>query len=165
MKILFFKEDNKVLTKKKKIFIICGMLALLVVTGCLNLFLNNSSEDVQTTSSQVSLLSSYRASKLETRNSMLEMYDSIIATSNDAEQIKETNAKISNLAGRIEEENALEIAIMSAGYEDAVVTNVDGCYTVIVKSNGLTSDDVAKILSILVNETGVSATKIKITSV
>lgn len=96
---------------------------------------------------------------------MLEMYDSIIATSNDMEQIKETNAKISELAGRIEEENALEIDIMASGYEDAVVTNVDGCYTVIVKSNGLTSDDVAKILSIVVKSTGVSATKIKITSV
>ncbi len=165
MKILFFKEGNKVLTKKKKIFIICGMLALLVVTGCLNLFLNNTNEEVQTTSSQVSLLSSYRASKLETRNSMLEMYDSIIATSNDAEQIKETNAKIMELAGRIEEENSLEVSIMSAGYEDAVVTNVDGCYTVIVKSDGLTSDDVARILTLLVRETGVSATKIKITSV
>lgn len=165
MKILFFKEGSKVLTKKKKIFIICGMLALLVVTGCLNLFLNKSTEEIQTTSSQVSLLSSYRASKLETRNSMLEMYDSIIATSNDMEQIKETNAKISELAGRIEEENALEIDIMASGYEDAVVTNVDGCYTVIVKSNGLTSDDVAKILSIVVKSTGVSATKIKITSV
>lgn len=96
---------------------------------------------------------------------MLEMYDSIIATSNDAEQIKETNAKIMELAGRIEEENSLEVSIMSAGYEDAVVTNVDGCYTVIVKSDGLTSDDVARILTLLVRETGVSATKIKITSV
>lgn len=165
MKILFFKEGNKVLTKKKKIFIICGMLLLLVVTGCLNLFLNSSNNEVQTTSTQMSLLSSYRASKLETRNSMLEMYDSIISTSSDKDQILETNAKISSLAGRMEEEIALEGMIMASGYEDVVVTNVDGSYTVMVKSNGLTSDDVAKILSILVKETGVSATQIKISSV
>jgi hypothetical protein len=34
-----------------------------------------------------------------------------------------------------------------------------------VKSNGLSSDDVAKILGILVKETGVSATNVKISSV
>ena len=165
MKILFFKEGSKVLTKKKKIFIICGMLVLLLVTGGLNLYLNSSTEDIQTTSSQVSLLTSYRASKLETRNSMLEMYDSIISTSKDADQILETNAKISDLAGRIEKETVLEGMIMASGFEDAVVTNVDDSYTVMVKSNGLTSDDVAKILSILVKETGVSATNVKISSV
>lgn len=166
MKVLFFREVNKVLTKKKKIFIICGMLVLLVVTGGLNLYLNGSNGDLQTTtSSQISLLSSYRASKLETRNSMLEMYDSIISTSKDTDQIIETNAKISELAGRIEKETVLEGMIMASGFEDVVVTNVDDSYTVMVKSNGLTSDEVAKILGILVKETGVSATNVKISSV
>ena len=166
MKILFFREVNKVLTKKKKIFIICGMLVLLVVTGGLNLFLNSSNDELQpTTSSQVSLLTSYRASKMETRNSMLEMYDSIISTSKDTEQIVATNAKISELAGRMEAETVLEGMIMACGFEDVVVTNVVDSYTVMVKSNGLTSDDVAKILGILVKETGVSATNVKISSV
>lgn len=165
MKILFFREVNKVLTKKKKIFIICGMLVLLVVTGCLNLFLKSPKEELQTTTSQVSLLTSYRASKLETRNSMLEMYDSIISTSKDTNQIIETNAKISELAGRMESETVLEGMIMASGFEDVVVTNVDDNYTVMVKSNGLTSDDVAKILGILVKETGVSATNVKISAV
>ena len=96
---------------------------------------------------------------------MLEMYDSIISTSKDADQILETNAKISDLAGRIETETVLEGMIMASGYEDVVVTNVDDSYTVMVKSNGLNSDDVAKILSILAKETGVSATNVKISSV
>lgn len=166
MKIVFFKEGGNVLTKRKKIFIICGMLVLLFVTGGLNLFLNSQTEDLETTTtSHMSLLTSYRASKMETRNSMLEMYDSIIATSKDADQILETNAKISDLAGRIEGETVLEGMIMASGFEDVVVTNVDDSYTVMVKSNGLTSDDVAKILSILVKETGVSATNVKISSV
>lgn len=166
MKIVFFKEGSKVLTKRKKIFIICGMFVLLVVTGGLNLFLNSQTEELQTTTtSHMSLLTSYRASKMETRNSMLEMYDSIISTSKDADQILETNAKISDLAGRIESETVLEGMIMASGYEDVVVTNVDDSYTVMVKSNGLTSDDVAKILGILVSETGVSATNVKISSV
>ena len=166
MKILYFREVNKVLTKKKKILIICGMLVLLVVTGSLNLFLNRSEESVQpTTTAQMSLLTSYRASKLETRNSMLELYDSIISTSTDSDQIIETNARIADLAGRMETETVLEGMIMASGYEDVVVTNVDDSYTVMVKSDGLTADDVAKILGILVKETGVSATNVKISSV
>ena len=166
MKVFYFKEDNRVLTKTKKIFIIFGMVVLLVVTGCLNLFLSNEDGELQTTtSSQMSLLTSYRASKLETRNSMLEIYDSIIATSTDAEQIIETNALISDLASRMEQETVLEGMIMASGFEDVVVTNSDDSYTVMVKSNGLTSDDVAKILGILVKETGVSATNVKISSV
>ena len=77
----------------------------------------------------------------------------------------ETNAKISDLASRMETETVLEGMIMASGYEDVVVTNVDDSYTVMVKSNGLNADDVAKILSILVKETGVSATNVKISSV
>lgn len=155
------------LSKKKKVFILCGMVALLVVTGCLNMFLSKKNADNVPTSNynSASLLSSYRASKLETRNSMLELYDSIIQTSTDQEQIKETNAKIAELASRMESETVLEGMIMASGYEDVVVTNKDDSYTVMVKTNNLTSDDVAKILGILVKETGVSATNVKVLSV
>lgn len=165
MKILYFREVNKMLTKKKKIFIMIGMIALLLVTGGLNLFLSNE-EDVPTSSYEsTSFLTSYRASKLETRQTMLNYYDSIIESSTDSEQIIETNALISELAGRMEKETILEGMIMASGYEDCVVTNSDGSYTVMVKSDGLNSDDVAKILGILVKETGVSATNVKISSV
>ena len=166
MKIFYFKEDNRVLTKRKKIFIILGMVVLLVVTGGLNLFLNKEDVELQTTTtSQMSLLNSYRASKMETRNSMLEIYDSIIASSTDQEQIIETNALISDLASRMEQETVLEGMIMASGFEDVVVTNSDDSYTVMVKSDNLTSDDVAKILGILVKETGVSATNVKVSAV
>ena len=95
----------------------------------------------------------------------MEYYDSIIETSTDAEQITETNALISDLASRMEKETVLEGMIMASGYEDAVVTNSDDSYTVMVKSGNFTLDDAAKILGILVKETGVSATNVKISSV
>lgn len=154
------------LTKKKKIFIMVGMIALLLVTGGLNLFLSREERDVPTSSYEsASFLTSYRASKLETRNTMMSYYSSIIESSTDSEQIIETNALISELAGRMEKETILEGMIMASGYEDCVVTNSDGSYSVMVKSDGLNSDDVAKILGILVKETGVSATNVKISSV
>ena len=128
--------------------------------------LTKSEEDIQTTNfTSTSLLTSYRISKMETRNSMMEMYDSIIASSTDSNQIISTNALIADLASRMETETVLEGMIMASGYEDVVVTNTDCDYTVMVKSDGLTSDDVAKILGILVKETGVSATNVKISSV
>ena len=154
------------MSKKKKFFILFGMVALLVITGCLNMALTKNDEVVeQTNFTSTSLLTSYRISKMETRNSMMEMYDSIIASSTDAEQIVSTNALIADLASRMESETVLEGMIMASGYEDVVVTNTDGAYTVMVKSDGLTADDVAKILGILVKETGVSATNVKISSV
>lgn len=154
------------LSKKKKVFILFGMVLLLVVTGGLNLYLTKNTEDVPTSTYQdTSLISSYRASKLETRQTMMSYYDSIISTSTDSEQITQTNALITELAGRMEKETVLEGMIMASGYEDAVVTNSDGSYSVMVKSDGLTDNDVAKILSILVKETGVSATNVKVASV
>ena len=130
------------------------------------MYLSKSDENVQTTNlNSMSLLSSYRASKLETRNSMIELYDSIIETSTDSEQITATNALISDLAKRMETETVLEGMIMASGYEDVVVTSTDGDYSVMVKSDNFTSDDAAKILSILVKETGASATNVRVTSV
>ncbi len=154
------------LTKKKKVFIIIGMIALLLVTGGLNLFLTNGENEVPTSSYEsTSFLSSYRATKLETRQTMMSYYDSIIESSTDAEQIIETNALISELAGRMEQETILEGMIMASGYEDCVVTSSDGSFSVMVKSDGLTADDVAKILGIIVKETGVSATNVRVSSV
>lgn len=166
MKIVFFKEGGKVLTKKKKIFIICGMVFLLAVTAGLNLVLSKTNGEVQTsTYESASFLTSYRASKLETRQTMMNYYDTILASSTDPEQIVETNALIKDLASRMEKEVVLEGMIMASGYSDAVVTNADDSYTVMVKCDSMNSDDVAKILGILVKQTGVSASNVRITSV
>ena len=97
---------------------------------------------------------------------MLNMYQSILDTATDPEQITETNALIADLGQRMERENTLEAMIMAAGFDDAVVTNADdGSYTVMVKSDGLDTDNVATILGIVVKETGASATNIKVSSV
>ena len=166
MKVIYFREVNKMFTKKKKMFIMFGMVALLLVTGGLNFYLSKGNDDIVTsTYESASFLTSYRASKYETRQTMLSYYESIIESSTDAEQITETNALISELAGRMEQETVLEGLITASGYQDCVVTNADGSYTVMVKSDGLSSDDVAKILGILVKQTGVSATNVKISSV
>lgn len=167
MKIFgFIGGDN--MSKKKKIFVLVAMALLLVVTGYLNIALNkNNNQENLTASTTVtaSFLSSYRSSKLATRNSMLEYYDSIIASATTQAQIADANNLKMELAKRMESETILESMVMASGYEDAVVTIADENTTVMVKSDNLTGDDVSKILTILVGETKADPTNVKIMSV
>ena len=165
MKIFGFKGGNE-MSKKKKIFVLVSMVLLLVVTGGLNIILSNNQTDLPTnTTVTASFLSTYRSNKLATRNSMLEYYDSIIASATTQSQIEETNNLKIDLTKRMERETILESMVMASGYEDAVVTIADENTTVMVKAEALTSDDVSKILTILVNETNVDATNVKVMSV
>ncbi len=163
MKVIGFKEGNIMLTKGKKIFILMGMVVLLLVTGYLNIALNSSS-DVETTSTMqnTNFFSTYRADKQATRDMQVSYYQSVVNTSTDNTQIAEANAKIMEISALMNTEILLEGKIMAAGFEDAIVTSADGNYNVMVKSNGLTSSQVAKILAILVDQTKVSATNVKV---
>lgn len=168
MKIFGFKERGD-MSKKKKIFVLVAMVLLLVVTGYLNIALskNNNSENVTASSTTVtaSFLSTYRSNKLATRNSMIEYYDSIISSATTTSQVEEANKLKMDLAKRMESETILESMVMASGYEDAVVTIADENTTVMVKADGLNSDDVSKILTILVSETSADPTNVKIMSV
>ena len=165
MKIFGFRGGNK-MSKKKKIFVLVSMVLLLVVTGYLNIALSSNDDELPTTTTvTASFLTTYRSNKLATRNSMLEYYDSIIASATTQSQIEETNNLKIQLAKRMESETILESMVMASGYEDAVVTIADENTTVMVKADSLTGDDVSKILTILVNEAKVNATNVKVMSV
>ena len=142
------------------------MVLLLVITGGLNIMMSSDDNNLPTTSTiTASFLSTYRSNKIATRNSMLEYYDSIIASATTKAQIEETNNLKIDLTKRMEKETILESMVMASGYEDAVVTIADENTTVMVKADALTSDDVSKILTILVNETNIDATNVKVMSV
>lgn len=165
MKIFGFIGGEK-MSKKKKIFVLISMVLLLVVTGGLNIILSKNENEVPTTTTvTASFLTTYRNNKLATRNSMIEYYNSIIASSTTQAQVEETNNLKIDLTKRMEKETILESMVMASGYEDAVVTLTDDNTTVMVKADALTSDDVAKILAILVDEGKVDATNVKIMSV
>ncbi len=150
------------MSKKKKIFILVSMV-LLVVTGYLNVALNKSESELETTTTSANFFTSCRADKLASRNYQIELYDSIIATSTDADEIAAAKAQKAEIASKMESELVLEGLIAATGYEDVIVTSSDDSMNVFVKtSNGLTSDEVAKILAILTTETDVLATNVKI---
>lgn len=164
MKILFFKEGKSMLSKKKKIFILLGMAVLLVVTGYLNVALNNNaSQTLSNQNTTADFFATYRDDRTYTRNLELEYLDAIITSaSSTSDYVATATSKKLALVAQMEKELILEGLIAAAGYEDAIVTASDDNLNVMVKTNGFTADDASKILSLVVDEAEVPATNIKI---
>ena len=139
------------------------MVVLLVVTGYLNVALNKTESTLETTTTSANFFTTCRADKISSRNYQLELYDSIIASSLDKEEVEVAKKERAKIASRVESELVLEGLISASGYEDVIVTTTDDSTNVFVKTSaGLNSDEVASILSILTNETGVVASSVKI---
>lgn len=163
MRILFFKGGKSVMSKKKKIFILVSMVVLLVVTGYLNVSLNSSGSEIETSATSANFFTTCRADKISSRNYQLEIYDSIIATSSDKVEVDNAKAERAKIASNMEKELVLEGLISASGYEDVIVTSTtDGMNVFVKTATGLTSNEVAKILSILTTESKVLATNVKI---
>ena len=72
------------LNKKGKIFVLCGMIALLVVTGTLNVVLNRSTQDATQTSTitaNADFFTAYRYDREQMRKEQFLSLDAIISSS------------------------------------------------------------------------------------
>ncbi len=160
------------LTRKKKIIILSAMALLLVVTGCLNIALNNNlsktvitsaEADATATTTNATFFAEYRANRVQTRNQEVDYLNAIIAsesTTTEARQVAE-NKKM-EIVKTMEAELVMEGLIVSAGFTDAVVTSTTNNINVIVKSSNLESNQVAQIVSIIKEQTGKDIDNIKI---
>ncbi|MBR6773961.1 MAG: SpoIIIAH-like family protein [Clostridia bacterium] len=155
------------LGKKSRIFVLVGMVALLVITGALNIYLNKNAQDAQTGAdaqfSSSDFFVTYRTDRNETRNQELLNLDAIITggvasdeTVNDAQQQKLM------LTSAMETELTLEGLIKAVGFEDAVVIASSENVSVILKTEELTSKQVARVLEIVTDETGKTASSVRI---
>ena len=154
------------MSKKKKIFILVSMVLLLVVTGYLNVVLNRKNSVSEPATSSANFFTSVRADIVAARNYQLQICEDVINTSTNAEERADAIQKRDAISAQIAEESNLETLIAARGYEDVIVrTNGDKLNVFVKTSNGLTSDEVAAILSILVRETGVLATQVRISPV
>ena len=154
------------LTRKKKLFIILGLALLLIVTGYLNVALNsNTSIASETATTSADFFAAYRQDRNYTRNLELEYLDAIITSTNStADYVSTATNKKLALVAQMDRELILEGLIASAGFSDVIVTGSADNLNIIVKSDGLTSNDVAKILTIVVDETKINPSNVKITS-
>lgn len=153
------------MTKKKKFFIISSFCLLLIVTGVLNIVLNNkiateASGDVVATGN---FFSTYRADRVDTRNEEILYLDAIIASaSSSAESKTAAETKRAELISLMETELSLEGLIKAKGFDDVVVSTSASNINVIVKSAELAESEVAQIVDIIQGQTNYSLDNIKI---
>lgn len=153
------------LTKKKKIIILSVMAVLLAVTGFLNIALNNGVVETNTNNvTTANFFSTYRSDRESVRSEEINYYNAIIAstdTSAEAKALAET--KRASLIEAMETELVTEGLIKSKGFEDVIVTtSTSSGVKVVVKAGELTSNQVAQIVSIVTEQTGLAIDYIKI---
>ena len=156
----------KTMSKKKKIIILSVMVALLLVTGYVNVALNSSlSNNITQTSSNVSanFYTTYRTEREATRAQEIQFYDSIIASATSSEDAKnEAEQNKMNLIATMEKELVTEGIIRGKGFTDAIVTSSSSNVNVFVQSAELTSNEVAQITTVVTEQLGVEIDKIVI---
>lgn len=154
------------LSNKKRIFVLCGMIALLVVTGVLNIVLNGNAVSTGANDdslSSASFFDTYRSDRVATREQTILYLDAIISNSasSSEEAAAATQSKL-ELTKNMELELVLEGLIRSLGFEDVVVTNSTESVNVILKASELTDSQVAQITEIIVTETDKSSFDVRI---
>lgn len=154
------------LSKKKKIFIISGFCLLLILTGVLNIVLNNRIATEAGGGQAVSagnFFSTYRADRKDTRNEEILYLDAIIASSSaSAESKTAAEAKKQQIIDLMDTELALEGLIKAKGFEDVVISTSTSNINVIVKSAELQEAEVAQIVDIIQGQTEYVLDNIKI---
>lgn len=153
------------MSKKKTIIVLCSMVALLVLTGCLNYFLNRPNTDkvdAGNTNEYTDYFTSSHTDRDTARTETVGYYNAIIeseASSADAKANAE--AELAALVSRMETEQRLETLIKALGFNDCLVT-VGENINVIIRSDALTDQEVAQILDVVISETGSTAMNVRI---
>ena len=154
------------LSKKKKIIILCTMVALLVVTGYLNIMFNNQSmptggsgEEAQAAGFFVT----YRADRAQARTEAIAYYDAIISSSSSSADAKTlAEAKKSEIVALMTLELNMEGLIKAKGFEDVIASCSDSYINIIVKSAELNESEVAQIVEVVQSQTEKDIDYIKI---
>lgn len=156
------------MSKKKKIIVLASMVALLVLTGCLNYFLNRPSSQSAGADSSVTYSDYFAASRADRESSRSETvmyYEAIIkneATSETAKQNAET--ELAAVVSGMKTEQQLETLIKALGFEDCLVTVGKENISVIVKSDEMTGEEVARVLDVVMTETGKTIDYVRVKS-
>ena len=150
--------------KRTKIIIITAMVLLLGVTGYLNIALNNSvSAPTLEATTTASYFSTYRSTRESTRDQELLYYDAIISNeASTADAIKNAEELKLSLISQMERELVVEGLIKAKGFEDCIVSILDGNVNAVVKAKELSSSEVAQILAVIQSQLNTSLENVKI---
>ena len=144
------------------------MIGLLILTGYLNVALNNSlsgtanpSTTTQTSTSAQNFYTTYKTERESTRRQEIQFYEAIIAsTTSSAEAKEEAEKNKLNLINQMEKELVVEGIIVGKGFDDAIVTQSSANVNVFIKSPELNSGEVAMITDVVREQLGVEIDKI-----
>ena len=159
------KDNGRVLSSLKKVFsavvssrgrkvaLLTGLLALLVVTGYLNFTLNqNASEVGAGAKTETDLFATFKDGRSDTRLARQLLLEDIIANTGASATAKaNAESELIALAAEIAFENTAEGLIMAqCGFDDVVVSKNGAKLNVIVKTNDeITTEQITQIMKIL----------------
>lgn len=157
---------KKFFKKRKKLFIICGFCALLVLAGVLNVVLNNTSSsttsggNVATTSS---FFDTYKSDRLSTQEQEKLYLEAILNNANSSEEAKaNAESELLSMAKYMGIQTKLEGIISAKGFSNVVVSASENNLSVIVKSSGLSNNEVAQIVEAVQTNSDYGIENIKI---
>ena len=154
------------ITKKKKIIVLSVMMGLLVLTGFLNITLNQGTgEAIHTggTVTSANFFTTYRADRDTAREQEKLYYTAILeSASSTADAKTSAQESLANIASKIESELYLEGNIKAKGFDDVIVSMTDNFVNVMVKATELTDAQVAQIVQVVQEQTSKSIDNIKI---
>lgn len=157
------------MSKKKKIIVLASMVALLVLTGCLNYFLNRPSTDSVNAEGNLTYSDYFTASRSDrtaAREETVAYYNTIIESeATSAEAKASAEAELAALVAAADTEQRLETLIKSIGFEDCIVTVGKENINVIVKSDALTDQEAAQLLDMVCSETGKTIEYVRVKSI
>ena len=155
-------------TKAKKVIVLSCFCALLLVTGCVNIFINNaaSSEANANVQTSANFFSNYRSDRESTRSQEILYLDAIIASDATSETAKK-NAESERLAlvTNMQMVMTIEQLIVAKGFSDVVVSASSNNISVMVESAGLSAGEVVQIVDIVKSNSSYSIDNIKIIEV
>ena len=159
------------MTKKKRLFIISAFCLLLLVTGTVNIMVNNSiinndknlTTNTNNSATVGNFFANYRTNRTDTRNEELMYLEAIISSSSSsAEAISNAEKEKIKIVTAMESELALEGLIKAKGFEDVIISDMNNSITVIVKSAELNKAEVAQIVEVVKGQTSYDIENIKI---
>ncbi len=155
------------MSKKKKIIVLASMVALLVLTGCLNYFLNRPDNTQKVSAGDSSAYADYFASqhadRSSSRSETVMYYNAIIESEATSATAKaDAEKELAALVAHMETEQRLESLIKALGYDDCLVTVGNDNINVILKSDTMTEQEVGQVLEVIESETGKSAPNVRI---
>lgn len=162
------KIHKKLSSKAKKIIILTCFCALLLVTGGINIYLNNLATNEANANVQTSanFFTNYRNDRQETRNQEILYLDAIIASETTSAEAK-ANAEAERLAliKNMDSIMNIENLIKAKGFEEVIVSASTNTINVIVETSGLTNQEVAQIVDVVKSNSDYLIDNIKITEV